>query len=162
MNLPAGVVTKLCKWMIVINSYCKFTLTLQPIAEVLEDVLDSSPVLWVPRQEFVEDEYLDEIPKLHQEGKSDITKEELNGSPASKLSKNYRPSVTNDTERLSDKVFGTLSVPSEAEDSGLPAWMVWVNLSVERARYLRRIAIRTVLVLAIMTVAQLVVCFRLQ
>ncbi len=40
LSLPEGIVTDLCLYMIILNCVCKFALTLAPVSEVVEGVID--------------------------------------------------------------------------------------------------------------------------
>ena len=40
LSLPDGIVTEICLYMIVLNCVCKFALTLAPVSEVVEGVID--------------------------------------------------------------------------------------------------------------------------
>jgi len=40
LSLPPGMVTELCLYMIVLNCVCKFALTLAPVSEVVEGIID--------------------------------------------------------------------------------------------------------------------------
>eukprot|EP01138_Halocafeteria_seosinensis_P013362 gb/GECG01013648.1/.p1 GENE.gb/GECG01013648.1/~~gb/GECG01013648.1/.p1 ORF type:complete len:506 (+),score=36.47 gb/GECG01013648.1/:1-1518(+) len=156
MNLPPGIATTLCKWTIAINSYCKFTLTLQPIAEVFEDVLDSSTLCWLPREDLKDDSSEESSHRLSRITDEIGDEDTLNQNDANMELIPFK--TKKDDERLAQQY------PSDSPTNGKPSGSekleggyFCLNLSLEGARYVRRVAIRTFLVLLIMTIGELVV-----
>lgn len=138
LNLPEdGSATKLVKWMIIINSYCTFTLVLEPIAEVVEDVLDFGTNYGLPREEVFEEVFSEESPSKN------LPVNVPNGAKSDDI-----PEENGDLE-VSPFIKRTPSevMADEGEEEEEPIY--FGGFTLEATRYMRKVVIRISLTLLV-------------
>lgn len=145
LNLPDGVLTKITLWTIVINTVSKFALTLAPVGEVVENILDTVPSLRIDAEmisELKEEE--DEYSHLSvsQQKFSDQYDE------AAFLEHCREPTPVSPSKLSNKSGYSILESPKSTQKIGSV-----LNLRSETKIYIRGIAIRTVLTGIVLLIA---------